>query len=347
MRRWLALLLAAMMLLGCAPAEMADVEEISLDEEESAEAPAEETAPAAADGADPVPAEPGAFPPLNEQGFLDEGEFVYIDEEAGVWRYASPTLRVEIYRRTQDKPKLVWYEAEIWAAEGEIFRMLPWSEGSRRWTNLNYPYKTARKHGCVFALSGDFAHLRLSKKQTAGILVRGGEIVNSRTNRANKQFPNLDTLALMPDGEMRVYTSNELKARDYVDMGALDVLAFGPYMIRDGELNTAALKKFATGSAPRTAIGMVEKGHYFAIVTEGRVDRSKGCSVRFCAERMLELGCTAAFNLDGGQSSAMVFMGHQVNLIVNGSGKRASARKAAEILGIGFSTRVAAPGDPF
>ena len=328
MKRLLAALLLTVLCLSFAAAE--ETETVDLDE------PAETSVPMPAEG----------FPPLNAEGFLDEGEFVFADEENGVWRYASQTLRIEICRRTRAKPKLVWYEAEIWAAEGEIFHMLPW-DASDRWKKLNYPYQIARRHRTVFALNSDFAHLRISKRMVVGIILRDGEIVSSRTNKKNKAFPNYDTLALMPDGDMKVYWSNELKAKDYAEMGAADVLAFGPYMIRDGELNTTALKKFATGSAPRTAVGMAEKGHYFAIVTEGRNKRSSGCSVKFCGERLLELGCTLAFNLDGGQSSAMVFMGRQLNLITNDYGNRASARKAAEILGIGTSETVAAEEDPF
>ena len=328
MKRCLAALLLISLCLSCAMAE--ETETVDLDE------PAETPVMTAADG----------FPPLNAEGFLDEGEFVFADEENGVWRYCSQTLRIEINRRTQAKPKLVWYEAEIWAAEGEAFRMLPW-DASDRWKKLNYPYQIARRHRTVFALNSDFAHLRISKRMVVGIVIRDGEIVSSRTNKKNKAFPNYDTLVLMPDGDMRVYWSNELKAKDYAEMGAADVLAFGPYMIRDGELNRTALKKFATGSAPRTAVGMAEKGHYFAIVTEGRNKRSNGCSVKFCGERLLELGCTLAFNLDGGQSSAMVFMGRQLNLITNDYGNKASARKAAEILGIGTSETVAAEEDPF
>ena len=57
--------------------------------------------------------EKGEFPALNDAGFLDSGEFVWEDEENGVWRYASETLRIEIFRREQTKPARVWYEAEI------------------------------------------------------------------------------------------------------------------------------------------------------------------------------------------------------------------------------------------
>ena len=49
--------------------------------------------------------EEGAFPELNEQGFLDEGEYVYQNPEEGVWRYASQTLRIEIYRYQIAEPK--------------------------------------------------------------------------------------------------------------------------------------------------------------------------------------------------------------------------------------------------
>lgn len=292
-----------------------------------------------------APAE-GEFPPLNEAGFLDEGEFVYENEEEGVWRYASQTLWVEIYRRTDTKPKLVWYEAEIRAAEGEIFRMLPWKE-TKRWSSLQYPYRIAREHQTVFALTGDFAHLRITKKRITGILLRDGQVVSTHTKGRNKAFPNLDTLAIFPDGDMRVYWSNELKAEEYAELGAVDVLAFGPWLIRDGELNSAALKSYGKGRAQRVGIGMAEKGHYFAVMTEGRNKRSAGTSIRFVAEKLQEKGCTAALNLDGGQSAAIMFMGRQICLVANEKGLKASARKAAEILGIGVSPQCAPQDEPF
>ena len=55
---------------------------------------------------------------------------------------------------------------------------------------------------------------------------------------------------------------------------------------------------------------------------------------------MLEKCCQLAFNLDGGQSATMVFMGDQICKIGGTTGVNASARKAAEILGIGVSALV-------
>ena len=285
-------------------------------------------------------ADEGAFPPLDEQGFLTEGEFVYENPDEGVWRYASATLKVEIYRRTGTKPKRIWYEAEVWSRDNEIFRMIA-NKPEKRMKSQNWPYKIARKYGTVLAINSDFAQLRITQKKRVGILLRDGEIISDRTLPAGKGvFPPLDTLAIFPDGDMKVYDSDEMTAEEYQEMGAIDVLAFGPYMIRDGVLNEKALKKYGTGSAPRTSIGMIAPGHYVCMMVEGRHDKSSGSSIRFMAERLLEMGCTLAFNLDGGQTSTIVFMGTQICKIGKTTGKNASARKTAEILGIGTSALV-------
>ena len=285
--------------------------------------------------------EEGAFPELNEDGFLDgEGEFLYENEKEGVWRYASDTLKVEIFRYYDKEARQTWYEAEIWAAEGENFHMIA-NNPDKRMTSADYPKNISKKHGVVVAVNSDFAQLRYQQKSRMGVIIRDGEILSERTkaNFANG-FPNLDTLALLPDGDMKVFLSNELKAKDYLEMGAYDVLAFGPYLIRDGELNEKGLKKYGTSSAPRTAVGMVEPGHYFLMMLEGRHTQAKGAGVSWLADKLLEKGCTVGFNLDGGDTACMVFMGKQISKLGKNAKQKAknlNARKTAEILGIGTS----------
>ena len=58
---------------------------------------------------------------------------------------------------------------------------------------------------------------------------------------------------------------------------------------------------------------MVEPGHLVAIVVEGRIPRSGGITVPDFADLFLNEGCTLAYNLDGGRSTSMVFMGNLVN----------------------------------
>ena len=294
--------------------------------------------------------EKGEFPALNDAGFLDSGEFVWEDDENGVWRYASDTLRIEIFRRQQKQPARVWYEAEVFCAEGSAGpRMI--ANDQEHWKNaasMEYPYKIARKYGTVLAISNDFGQLRLQqKKSRPGILIRDGKVWSDRTKKKGvKDFPNLDCLAIWPDGDMKVYYSNEKTAEEYLADGAIDVLAFGPILIRDGKLNEEALKKYGTSHAQRTAVGMVEKGHYFFMMLEGRIKRSKGDGISFLAEKLQEKGCTLAFNLDGGETACIVFMGHQLCKLKDRK-KPLSSRRTSDILGVGTSELLPTVSDPW
>ena len=299
-------------------------------------------------GAAYAAAEEGEFPALNDAGFLDSGEFVWEDETNGVWRYASQTLRVEIFRREQAKPARVWYEAEVFCAEGSPGPRMIANDPENWKKSTGYPHKIARKNGTVLAVSSDFGMWRLRKKiRSPGIIIRDGKIWSERTRRRNgKGFPNLDCLAIWPDGDMKVFYSDEKKAEEYLADGAMDVLAFGPILIRDGKLNEDALKKYGTSHAERTAVGMVEKGHYFFMMLEGRIKRSKGDSIRFLAEKLLDKGCTVGFNLDGGDTSCIVFMGHQLCKMQNGKRNKPS-RATSDILGVGTSELLPAVSDPW
>lgn len=292
--------------------------------------------------------EDGAFPALNDAGFLDSGEFVWEDAENGVWRYASDTLRIEIFRREQEKPARVWYEAEVFCAEGSTGPRMIANDPENWKYSQDYPHKIARKTGTVLAVSSDFAHLRLQqKKSKPGIIIRNGKIWSDKTKKQNgKGFPNLDCLAIWPDGDMKVFYSDEKTAEEYITDGAVDVLAFGPILIRDGELNEEGLKKYGTSRAERTAVGMVEKGHYWFMMLEGRIKRSKGDNIRFLAEKLLDKGCVTGFNLDGGDTSCIVFMGHQLCKMMDGR-KNKPSRRTSDILGVGTSEVLPTLKDPW
>ena len=285
----------------------------------------------------------GEWPALNESGFLDEGEFVYENPEAGLWRYCSETLKVEINRYTETEPlKEIWYEAEVWSRK-EVFGFVTAVQGEH-FRQVDWPETVCSKRGAVLAVNGDYASYRWSnmrypkERYKVGILIRDGEIQSSETKKSgNTSFPNLDTLAIYPDGNMEVHDSRELSAEEYRERGAVQVLAFGPWLIRDGEMNPR-ISKFGNSRAPRTAIGMVEPWHYFAMMVEGRSKDSKGGNIGFLAEKLLERGCTEALNLDGGETSCILFMGKQINIVGNAHNRRGFARKGAEFLSIGISS---------
>ncbi len=284
----------------------------------------------------------GEFPQLNADGFLDEGEFVYANEDEGVWRYASQDLKIEIIRRSEEEPiKVRWYEAEVWSKGDEVWRLFTNEEGKHMSTN-SWPYIVAQKNQAVLAISTDFAQYRYPKRDTSvGIIIRNGKVFSKKTRKSTyKGFPNLDVLALYPDGRMEVYDSDEKTADEYLAMGVTTTLAFGPYLIRDGVINTEGLAHLSKSRNPRAAIGMVEPGHTFAMMLEGRCKESKGGTVDFLAEKMLARGCTTAFNLDGGETACILFMGEQLNIVGGANNKAGNARRTTELLGIGVSEQV-------
>ena len=290
----------------------------------------------------PEPAYLSQLPPLNEKGFLDDGEFYIADDTNGLYVYIDQTTKIVIERKEDTKAPLTWFEAEIWSdvEAGAMLKTIqrnPEKMGKARGDAA----ETARMHNVVFAMNTDYYTYRVgsSGSRHVGVVIRDGKILyDDRYGAINDYFPNLDTLAFYEDGSMGVYASCELSAQDYLDKGAYAVYSFGPYLIRDGKLSERAYTSAETKN-PRCAVGMVEPGHYVAILAEGRLKRSGGITINGLALLMREKGCTVACNLDGGQTAVMCFMGKQLNLIGKYDGKT-SARPTSEIMGIGFSDLV-------
>ena len=293
-----------------------------------------------------VPAYMSVMPQLNAAGFLDEGEFIYSSEDQGLWIYVSRTAKVIIERKYDPTKPLTWFEAELWGdiGQGELLRTL-WRNPQKKAADRGDAAETATMHQVVFAMNTDYFTYRSvsTSERRMGIVIRNGEILydNGFTNERQVSrylFPNLDTLSFYPDGRLEVNHSYDKTAQDYIDAGAYAVYSFGPYLIKDGELSERAYTS-SDSNNPRCAIGMVEPGHYVAILCEGRLKRSGGVDIEYLAKLMRNKGCQVAFNLDGGQTAVMCFMGKQINLIGVYNGKTA-ARQTCDIMAFGTSAQV-------
>ena len=69
-------------------------------------------------------------------------------------------------------------------------------------------------------------------------------------------------------------------------------------------------------------------------MSDGRTEESEGLSLLELAEFMQSLGVETAYNLDGGGSSTMYFMGEIVNNPTT-SGRKISEREVSDIVYIG------------
>lgn len=293
-----------------------------------------------------VPAYMAHMPALNAKGFLDEGEYLYSSEDEGLWIYVSQTSKVIIQRKYDATQPLTWFEADLYGDldAGEMLRTVqndPEKMGKVRVDAT----ETAKKHNVVFAMNTDYYTYRVAvnNNRHTGIVIRDGRILYddpyTEKQVTNSMFPNLDMLAFMPDGSLKVYHSWEKTAQEFIDEGVQTVYSFGPYLLLDSKVSERAYANNENKN-PRCAIGMVEPGHYVAIMCEGRLKRSAGVTISYLAKMMRAKGCQVAFNMDGGQTAVMVFMGKQLNQIGAYDGGKTNSRPTSEVLGFGTSGQV-------
>ena len=293
-----------------------------------------------------VPAYMAHMPALNAKGFLDEGEYLYSSEDEGLWIYVSQTSKVIIQRKYDATQPLTWFEADLYGDldAGEMLRTVqndPEKMGKVRVDAT----ETAKKHNVVFAMNTDYYTYRVAvnNNRHTGIVIRDGRILYddpyTEKQVTNSMVPNLDMLAFMPDGSLKVYHSWEKTAQEFIDEGVQTVYSFGPYLLLDGKVSERAYANNENKN-PRCAIGMVEPGHYVAIMCEGRLKRSAGVTISYLAKMMRAKGCQVAFNMDGGQTAVMVFMGKQLNQIGAYDGGKTNSRPTSEVLGFGTSEQV-------
>lgn len=158
----------------------------------------------------------------------------------------------------------------------------------------------AAENQAVLAINGDYFGIR-----DQGIVVRNGELY--------RDTPFQDVLVLYYDGSMETYTAETLDMNRILSEGAWQAWSFGPMLLDQGQVMSQFNSKVNPDN-PRTAIGYYEPGHYCFVVVDGRqAGYSEGLSLVEMSQLFHDLGCQTAYNLDGGQSSVMVFQDALVN----------------------------------
>lgn len=164
----------------------------------------------------------------------------------------------------------------------------------------------------------------------SGYVIRNGQIYR---DTAMDQ----EDLVIYEDGSMEIINETEIRAQELVEKWAVQVLAFGPALIQEGEIVVGENEEVgkAMTSNPRSAIGIIDEGHYVFVVSDGRTQESQGLSLYQMAQVMEDLGVQTAYNLDGGGSSTMVFNGNLVNNPTT-NGHTIREREVSDIVYIGY-----------
>lgn len=228
--------------------------------------------------------------------FLEEGQEVIHTEDA----YRSQNLAITITSQRVENCDV--YVADVYVRSLELFRRYfagdPWNK------RADSMRKLAPESGAILAITGDNSRLI-----SEGYVFGNGQLLRQKVN--NKR----DLCVLYNSGEMQVLTAGNID-HDMLLAQAGDIwqsFLFGPSLLgEDGQ----ALSEFTStvrAANPRSAIGYYEPGHYVLVQVDGRGTDSAleekhistGMTLAQLSALMESLGCKAAYNLDGGQSSML------------------------------------------
>ena len=187
---------------------------------------------------------------------------------------------------------------------------------------------TAAENNAILAVNGDYYGANSS-----GYVIRNGVVYR---DSVREDASNGD-LAIYKDGSFKIIYENQISADQLVQYGVVNLLAFGPSLVENGEISVGVNTEVgqAMASNPRTAIGIIDENHYIIVVSDGRTSESKGLSLYQMAEVMKSYGVKTAYNLDGGGSSTLYFNGQVINKPTTG-GSKISERAVSDIVYIGY-----------
>ena len=237
--------------------------------------------------------------------------------------YEDDNIKITITEKTVDNTQV--YVADIYVKDSSYLN----SGLADNSFGENLKEKTseiASDVGAILAINGDFYGFR-----DTGYVMRNGYLYRS-TSAGSDQ----DDLVVYEDGTMEIVNEGDVTAAELKAKGATDIYSFGPGLVNNGKILVSENEEVSQSmnSNPRTAIGMVEAGHYVMVVSDGRTSESQGLSLYELAGVMKDAGCTVAYNLDGGGSSTMVFNGTVVNKPTT-NGNNISERSVSDIIYIG------------
>lgn len=205
--------------------------------------------------------------------------------------YMSENINVTFSRIEEDG--IIYHIADIYITDIRYLRG-GFSHGvySARSSPIS---ETAALYNAVVALSGDHYGGRYE-----GIVVRNGVLYRE------SRFA--DVCVLYTDGVMATFADEDFDLEAESEKGIWQVWGFGPMLLDHGQAMTEFNSELQRTN-PRSAIGYFEPGHYCFVQVDGRIAASRGMTLEELSQLFADLGCTAAYNLDGGKSSGFVWQG--------------------------------------
>ncbi len=215
------------------------------------------------------------------------------------------SIRIEKIVNPEGFPKpMVCYVADIYIEDITSIRSA-WSKDTLK-ASAHSPMDVLdlmAREDALLMINGDYV-----SKWDFGCVVCNGAVARQVDN------PRYDPCVLLRDGTMITLDGTKTSSEQILKMDPWQVWFFGPSLLDEDGRAKGTFNSSLTDVNPRTVIGYYAPGHYCFVVVEGRRDKySRGMTLQQLSRYMESLGCAAAYNLDGGDSSVMAFDGRRVN----------------------------------
>jgi len=154
----------------------------------------------------------------------------------------------------------------------------------------------AEQNRAVFAITGDYFTFAYNAD---GLQLRRGVVFKQEKDEVGFGF--------YPDGSMRIIDPKKVTAEELLAMGVKDSWVFGPTLILDGKALDIHKHPLSYNDVTmRTVFASLCPYHHLAATYSSS-------TLAQVTENLLGYGVDIAYNLDGGRSSMMVFMGQTIN----------------------------------
>ncbi len=228
--------------------------------------------------------------PIQEGNYISESE------------YKDPTIHVQVFEGRK-------YDCDYWYARikiGHPSQLRTAAAGGFENEVTIKGVMLARRQNAVLAIDGDYyCYKPYGEIRRQGILYRTG-LKGER-----------DVLAIDENGDFHIFqTPTGDSVGEYVDgKKILNVFYFGPGIVVDGKLGNLAASDWAAPYDKRQRMCLAQVGplEYLALCCDGPARGSFGMDLKAFADLAIELGAVNAYNLDGGDSTLMVFRGEKIN----------------------------------
>ena len=238
--------------------------------------------------------------------------------------YSDDNIQVSLTEKTVENTQV--YIADITVSSSDYLK----TAFAQNTYGTNVTAKTsvtAAENHAILAVNGDYYGAN-----STGYVIRNGVVYRDTVREDSSN----GDLAIYKDGSFKVIYEDEITADQLVKDGVVNLLAFGPSLVENGEITVDTNSEVGQSMAsnPRTAIGIIDENHYIIVVSDGRTSESEGLSLYQLAEVMKSYGVKTAYNLDGGGSSTLYFNGQVINKpTTNGT---ISERAVSDIVYIGY-----------